>query len=470
MPRADVVVVGAGLAGLVAAARLAEAGARVQLVAKGHAGTHWGAGGLDLAALSGTVTPAEGVARLAGDDHPYRFLGAHAGPATAWLLDRLAAAGLPYAGSPDDPIRRVPTAIGGTRPVAIVPMAQAAALRPWSPDEVLVVAGPAGYKDFWPAAIAGSLRREAVWQGAPRPSTVVGVAVEIPSLLGRHNLNGPELARRFDDPDHRADMLERLARAVERAAAGRPGRVALPAVVGHQAHAEAWEEAVRRLPLEPFEVPLVPPSLPGMRLYGALRSRIRDAGGRLQVGESVARVEHARGRVTAVELEAATRTHAIRAGALVLATGGITGGGIVATADGRLVEPLLGLPVEGPDRDDWLLRDALDPRGHPVEAVGIRTDERLAPLDAASGLPAFENVLVAGGLLAGQRALRERCGDGVALASGWLAGELLAGDRQAGELPIGGRPAGELPTGGRPADAGAPARAGGSPGHARMDP
>ena len=70
MPHADVVVIGAGLSGLVAAARLAEAGAAVTLVAKGHARTHWGSGGLDIAAPHGAVSPADGISRLAADGHP----------------------------------------------------------------------------------------------------------------------------------------------------------------------------------------------------------------------------------------------------------------------------------------------------------------------------------------------------------------------------------------------------------------
>ena len=435
MPRADVVVVGAGLAGLTAAARLADAGASVTLVAKGHASTHWGAGGIDVAAPEGARTPGDGVAALvAVSGHPYAVLGTDVGPAVAWLQATLAAEGLPYAGTPETPIRRVPTAIGGTRRVAIVPEAQSAALRPWEPDEVLVVAGPAGFKDFWPAAVADSLARDAVWHGSDRPARVMGVAVELDGVAGRRNVNALELANRLDDPERRAVDLERIGAAVARVAGGRPGRVALPAIVGLRHHAEAWAHARTTLPLEPFEIPLVPPSVPGIRLWQALRARIRAGGGRIQVGEQVHRIEVTDGRVVAVELEAATRVHRIATDWLVLATGGLAGGGLIGTVDGRLVEPLLGLPVETPPQDDWLRPEALDPAGHPIESAGIRTDTQLHPLDADGRT--LGNVFVAGALLAGQRALRERCGDGVAVASGWRAATtILDGPPAVAEAP-----------------------------------
>jgi glycerol-3-phosphate dehydrogenase subunit B len=40
----DVIVIGAGLAGLTGGLRLAEAGQRVLLLAKGHGATHWANG------------------------------------------------------------------------------------------------------------------------------------------------------------------------------------------------------------------------------------------------------------------------------------------------------------------------------------------------------------------------------------------------------------------------------------------
>jgi glycerol-3-phosphate dehydrogenase subunit B len=161
-----------------------------------------------------------------------------------------------------------------------------------------------------------------------------------------------------------------------------------------------------------------------MRLYAALRAALIRAGGRVQIGEMIERVERDGDRVTAVVAAAASRTYTVRTGALVLATGGIAGGGLVAERDGRLMEVVLGLPVEAPPVEEWLSLDAFDPAGHPLERAGIRTDTELRPV-GPDGVPIYDNVRVAGSLLAGQRSIGERCGDGVALTSGRRAARSL---------------------------------------------
>ena len=428
MARADVAVVGAGLAGLTAAIHLAEAGARVQVMATGHAATHWAPGGIDAGALPGCRTAQDAVERLAQlEGHPYAFLADGLPDALAWLRRVLAAEGLDLVGELDDPLRAIPTAIGSTRLAAILPDGMAGALPAWAPGETLVVCGPAGFRDFWPDAIAASLRRPSSWRGHPPPARVEALTVELPGLAGRHNLSSLDLARFFDDPDWRAAALEAIARALEGRLPG-PGRIALPAVLGLHDHRAALAAARERLPLPPFEIALVPPSVPGLRLFAALRATLRRLGGRLQIGEPVHGVIGADGRVAELRAPAAAREFVLSAGAVVLATGGIAGGGIVAERAGSLVEAVLGLPVEGPEPGDWLLEDPFDPAGHPLEAAGIRTDARLRPVaPGALERPLAENVRITGSLLAGQRFLRQRCGDGVAIASGRLAAHELRG-------------------------------------------
>jgi len=424
VPSADVVVIGAGLAGLTAAIAAAESGARVLVLAKGHAATHWGPGGIDVAGIPAASTPRDGIRRLAGQPgHPYAFLGADVAAALDWIRPHLAAGGVDYVGDLDTPLHLAPTSIGGTRRAAILPDGQAAALSPWAPGERLVICGIAGFKDFWPEAISASLSRERIWAGGNRPASVTPVSATLPGLAGRHNLHALEIARRFDDPAWRTAAIESIARAVA-SAPGSGGRVAQPAVLGLREHAAVLAAVRQRLPAAPFEMPLVPPSVPGMRLYAALRAALIRAAGRVQIGEMIERVEFDGRTVTAVVSAAAARTYTVRAGALVIATGGIAGGGLVAERDGRLREPLLGLPVEAPPADDWLSVDAFDPAGHPLEKAGIRTDAELRPV-APDGTSPFDNVRVAGSLLAGQRYIRDRCGDGVALSSGWRAARSL---------------------------------------------
>ena len=429
MSSADVVVVGAGLAGLTAAIALAESGARVEVVARGHASTHWTAGGIDVAAPAGSLTPAEGVATLAArPGHPYAILGAAIPAALESFRALLAQHNLPYHGDLERPIRPIPTSIGGTRPAAILPAAQAAALAPWSPDERLVISGFAGFKDFWPEHIASSLTRSTVWgsggdAGGMRPARVESLSVELPGLEGRRNLTALTIARLFDDPATRGMAVGAVAEALARTGS-RPGRVGLPAAIGLTEHAAAFGELAASIALTPFEIALVPPSIPGLRLFTALRGELRDRGGRIVIGEPVVDVAIDRRRVTAVSMSAAARRRTIRTGAVVLATGGVAGGGLTATASGQLMETVFGLPVEAPPAGAWLARAPFDPGGHPLGAAGIRTDARLRPVDA-DGEIVLENVAVVGSMLAGMRYLTERCGDGVAIASGLRAAATL---------------------------------------------
>ena len=409
MPQADVVVIGAGLAGLSCAAELAERGALVFLAAKGMATTHWTHGGLDVAAPAGARTPRDGIRLLADvDGHPYGLLAADAESAVAAHFARTAAQGLPHAGSLDAQLTSIPTAIGALRPAAILPSAQAAAREPWD-DAGLLLVSFARYRDAWAGYAARNLRH-ASWPGGP--NEIRGVDVDLPGLEQLHNIAPHVLARLFEDPAWRARALAAIAGAIPAGA----WRIGVPAVLGLDAHADVHAEVERALDHRVFEMASLPPSVPGLRLFDALRRRIIGKG-RVQIGFDVIEVERTGTRVTAIHTEAASRTLRISADAFVLASGGIGGAGIRAHHDGTLTERVFGLPVTAPPRERWFSDDPLQP--HPLEAAGIEVDTTLAPAD-------LENVRVIGSALPGMHYLDERCGDGVALASAHRAARSLA--------------------------------------------
>jgi glycerol-3-phosphate dehydrogenase subunit B len=414
MPTADVVVIGAGLAGLSCGVELAERGARVFVAAKGMAATHWSHGGIDVAAPPGVRTPRAGVAELARiRGHPYVLLTDDVEAALIRHLGVMAAAGLPYVGDLDAALTPIATAIGTRRPAAILPAAQSAALAPWASDEGLLLISFESFRDAWPRFAASMLRR-----AGGLSIDVQAVEVRLPGLEDLHNVNALVVARRFDDAAWRRTALAAIAGAVP---AGR-WRIGLPAVLGLADHAAVLADAQAAFGHPVVEMPGLPPSVPGLRLFEALRSRLLAAGGRFQFGFPVVDVEREGRRIIAVHTEGASRTMRLVAAEYVLATGGIGGAGIRALPDGTLEERVFGLPVEAPPAGDWFADDPLAPQ--PLDVAGIRVDAELRPVGGG-----IANVRVIGSALAGMRYLDERCGDGVAIASAHRAARRLSGER-----------------------------------------
>ncbi len=171
--RYDVVVIGAGTAGLVAGARLAQAGARVCVIAKGVGSTHLAPGTIDVLGYGPEriVAPLEGVAALAAErpDHPYALLGLEViAAAVDWFMTPAAADVLPgyrYVGGLERNML-LPTAVGALKPSAIVPETFAA-----GDSEGLgrvVVVGLPPLRDFHAELCAGNLRAVGVEATARR--------------------------------------------------------------------------------------------------------------------------------------------------------------------------------------------------------------------------------------------------------------------------------------------------------------
>jgi glycerol-3-phosphate dehydrogenase subunit B len=406
--RADVVVVGAGPAGLASAARLAEAGRQVLLLARGNGFTHWGAGAVDVLGRVGgqpVERLREAVDRLP-EGHPYHLVGQAAiRDGLEWFSRFAAGAGLVHAGDLETNRRQV-TAFGTLRPTCLVPEPAAAPLQ----GRVAVV-NFAGFRDFSPALCADHLRREGI--------DATPASAPLPAWDHDRYFTGVELARAIDD----AGFRRRLAPGLARAAAG-ADVVVVPAVLGLNRGHEPWADLQALVGTPLVEAATAPPSIPGLRLFAAYRSRLEALGVRWQFGFPAVGVERDGERVTAVRSEGASRVQATRCQELVLATGGVAGNGIEANRDGTLTERVAGLPVDG-------FEDRLAFQGgrflgeHPLAAAGVRVDAELRPVDGA-GEPLLANVRCVGGLLAASDPTTEGSREGVALATAARVAAVLA--------------------------------------------
>jgi glycerol-3-phosphate dehydrogenase subunit B len=410
----DVVVIGTGLAGLTAAVRLAEGGARVLVLAKGVGATHLSAGTIDVLgyAPERVEHPGEALARLAAQrpEHPYGVVGAGAvAAAVEWFKVRVAGGSLaPYAYEGDlDENLLLPTALGVPRPSAVVPVTMARGDLRW--DAPVFVVGFRGFKDFHPALLAETLQRT----GTAARAAQLDLAPD-----RRVDANSLGYARAFDDPSFRAEVTAQLV--------GRLGaveRVALPAVLGIADPHGVWAELEQRLARPVFEIPTLPPSVPGMRLFAILSEALRRAGGRVILNAVVTGAERQNGRVRALHTRLGLREDRHGCDWVVLATGGFASGGLELDSRWTARETALGLPVAGvpaPGEERFSPGYFDD---HPIARAGVAVDAELRPAG-------HENVLVTGATLAGAEPWREKSCDGISLATGHRAAELvLAGTR-----------------------------------------
>jgi glycerol-3-phosphate dehydrogenase subunit B len=409
--RYDVIVVGAGLAGLFAGALAARRGARTLVLAGGVGGTHLGSGCIGvwgfqpdgaLAASPAAVLPKLEQQADGAQPHPFALAGREAlSDALAELKELCAAHGYPLAGGLDRN-HWLPTALGAVRSACLAPETFAA-------GEVrdareIVLGDIAGFRDFYAGHAAANLR--AAGYGAR------ALTLELPRAPRRRDLFATDLARLFDEPAYRAAVAHVWAphlRGVE--------RLGLPAVIGYLSGAAAWRDLSDKLGLAIFEVPLAPPSVPGMRLFNVLRAAVEDAGGRVLVGpKAQGWLAPGGGAVAGVVAATAGGPRRYAASAVILATGGFRHGGLVAPVPGQAREGVFDVPVAA--EGEWFA--PLYWGAHPYAAFGVRVNASMQAVDAA-GEVLYPNLYAVGGLLAGARRREEGSREGIDLATAWKA-------------------------------------------------
>ncbi len=409
-----VIVIGAGLAGLVAANRLASAGAGVTLLTKGIGGLQLGQGTIDVLgyAPDRVTNPVLTLMALASSrsEHPYATIGA--GPVHAGIdyLKEL----LPDLLVGDAEANyQLPTAVGAIRPTCLV---QPSMLAGHVKDGAkLAIVGVRRLKDFHPRLVAENLARTTLPDGG-RLSTRA-VSVDVPARDGEVDSSGLTYARAFDDPGFRGRFAAALSPLLEADEV-----VGMPAIIGLR-DPIAWRDFAEKLGHAVFEIPLPPPSVPGMRINEALVAKAKAAGVRVVNGTRVvsARVED--GVVKGVTMATAGADREFTGDAFVLATGGFESGALALDSYGTATETLFGLPLAGTG-DGPLVHGDYWGAEQPLFKVGVRVGQDMRVLDAA-GAVVHSNLFAAGGIIGGSSRWAEKSGDGIALGSAVQAADSI---------------------------------------------
>lgn len=412
----DVIVVGGGLAGMTAALTAARHADRVRVITHKQSTLRSATGLIDVLGYtpegSGPVSNPFSVLPDLPEGHPYERVGESAIEAGLALFDDIATE---YEGGHTRRNALLPTHIGTIKPTARYPRTMSGGLASDSRDMLLV--GFRTLTDFDAPYAAARLAR------VDPPFTPRGVTVEFPGGF-RADAKITRFAHALDANESvataRGSETTRAALAATvKARLDDEERVGFPAVLGETATPAVHGSLQDHLGVEVFEVPMGPPSLPGIRLEAMLRRAMDAAGVRRTAGNPVVEYSAEGGTIRSVTVDREGRRVAYHAEQFVLATGGLVGKGIDSARD-RVFEPVFDCHVPHPsDRYAWFADDAFGE--HRFARFGVDVDGELRPC-GPNGEPEFENLRAAGAVLGGADFAAEKSGSGISLSTGVVAG------------------------------------------------
>lgn len=412
--KCDLTVIGAGIAGM--AATLFSANRGISVIQVGDASEIGFASGLfDLLGVHPVSkgqrwdNPWAGIETLTRDipRHPYaRLPKTEIAAAFDELLAFLEDVGLPYHREPNRNATVI-THLGTLKTTYCVPQTMWGGVTAFEQKQPCVLIDFSGLKGFSAGLIAGTLSKD--W----------------PALRSaRINFPGTE---HMDEvlPEHMANALVIFENRQKLAQAIRPhvkdaAVVGLPAVLGLYQSPKTTADLAQLIGIPVFEIPTMPPSIPGLRLKEAFERGLREKRTHYFTHCRVLEVKPRAngGFVSVIGPPNAKRT--ILSKGVVLASGRFIGGGLSADRK-HIRETIFDLPViQPPNRAAWHREDIFDPRGHPINHAGLEIDEVFRPLNSG-GRPAFKTLFAAGSILAHQDWKRTKCGVGLAIATAFGA-------------------------------------------------
>lgn len=399
MKTSDVIVIGGGLAGLMAASVAASRKQSVTLLTYGSGSLPLASGAIDFLDAK---NPDAAIKQLP-DTHPYKKIGAKAIDASAkFLCDVAAQANLPYVGRTSAQIPVV-TAVGTLKYSALVPESMDATKL--AGKKKVFVVELAGLKDFYASMIVDNLKKYF-------PDKTYETAKIDLKLLGGRDITCMDAAQLLTDNE------QPLANELKALNAGGDDAIIIPPIFGVAGNFS--RSAVQtQVKADIFETTCLPPSPAGMRLQRAFMKYLQSNGVKIFENSKVVRGVVEGNKVTGVVVENVVREKTFPARKVILATGGFYSGGITMREFDKPKETIFDLPVFFPTgAENWSNQQLFEDKPQGFSMTGIFTDENLRPVDA-SGKILFDNLHVVGANLGGCDKIFERSAGGIAISSAY---------------------------------------------------
>jgi glycerol-3-phosphate dehydrogenase subunit B len=417
----DCIIIGGGLAGLTCGIKCAKEGLRTVILSGGMSALHFSSGSIDLFGYNqrGRIItdPFEFLKDFisGGGDHPYVKTGTKViHEAMDFFTEEVQRENLNLYNNGNNNHFHI-TALGTLKPTYL---SQASVFskkikEAFERKGKIAVLEFDGFRDYYSALGIENLKKHPMF----RDIEIIGGKITMPHYLrtekNLHEFRSIDLARVFETEKY----LPRLADEIKKQA-GNAEIVGLPAFIGITNSTHIHRRLQEMTGLIIYEVPTLPPSLLGMRLDTALRSRFAAHGGEYSASSKVVSGVIDENRVSHVFTENYGDTK-YRARTYLLSTGSFFSGGL-RSGFNHMEEPVFRLKFSKPEaRNKWYSKDFFDKKGHRFLEYGVETNKSLNPLDENG--KTVKNLFCAGALLAGYNPIREGSGGGVAISTGYQA-------------------------------------------------
>ena len=395
----DLIIIGLGLSGLMAAKTAAEMGKKTLIIGKGIGSLCLFSNTIDvLGNLSKGTKMADGLAQWIKDhpEHPYSKLDWGRIEQTVSSFRSTFQSQYTFQ-SVDHENCLIPTGAGTYRPTYLIPPTMIARTS-FEKGKVLIV-GFRGFKDFYADYTADQLKCR-------------GIVIPFSEFQGQEMI-ATSIARLME----RGSFREALGREVKKHINGE-SRIGFPALLGVHNPLRVKNDLEEIIGVEVFEIPILPPSIPGMRIFKHFKEWLIQRGVTFLLGHSVLKANLNAKRCESIEVSHPPLSQSYSADRFILATGRFIGGGLKADEE-NIFEPLFNLPLLQPgSRDNWFANSFFN--SHPIHQAGILTDSSFRPVDE-KGEQLLDNVWIAGSILAGHDCIQEKSREGIEIATGYWA-------------------------------------------------